>query len=254
MQSEGGPGGDYARRVYDGTRRFTQDLLAENERLRARAAELAGITQRLEDELRATKDELERTRGEHERAARSLAEVEAENRDYSARYVEVETHNCNLMNLHVAMLRLHSTLERHEVLAIAQDVVIGFLGSEEVAVFVLDPPGDQLRLVASTGVDAQAWERVAVGRGLVGRAALSGRAFMGAPEERALAARGEETLTACVPLTRVGQVVGVLAVFRLLPHKPALEAFDHELLELLGTQVGMALHASSVAAGAPCRS
>lgn len=242
------PGGDYVRRVYDGSRRFTQDLLAENERLRALAAGLQNDKLRLQDEMRAAQDELQRLRADRDRVVRSLEAVEAENRDYSARYVEVETHNCNLMNLHVAMLRLHGTLRQDEVVEVAKDIIVNVLGSEELGVFLLEPGARELRLASSLGLDVETWARVPLERGLVGRAA-SGQAFLSRPGEPAPRAAGEETLTACVPLTRVDAVVGVLAVFRLLRHKPALEAFDHDLLKLLGTQVGMALHAAGFPTG-----
>ncbi len=248
--SEEEPGGDYVRRVYDGSRRFTKDLLAENERLRALAAGLQNDKQRLEDEARSMQDELRRLREERDRVVRSLEAVEAENRDYSARYVEVETHNCNLMNLHVAMLRLHGTLRQAEVVEVAQDIIVNVLGSEELGVFLLEPDARELRLAGSLGLDAQAWQRVPLERGLLGRCARSGQAFLPRPGEDVARAPGEETLSACVPLTRVGRVVGVLAVFRLLRHKPALEAFDYDLLRLLGTQVGMALHATGFPSGA----
>ncbi len=238
------PGGDYVRRVYDGSRRFTQDLLAENERLRALVAGLQNDKLRLQDESRAALDELQRLRAERDRVARSLEAVEAENRDYSARYVEVETHNCNLMNLHVAMLRLHGTLHQDEVVEVAKDIIVNVLGSEELGVFLLEPGARELRLASSLGLDAEAWARVPLERGLLGRTAVTGRAFLPRPGEAAERGVGEEWLTACVPLTRVGDVVGVIAIFRLLCHKPELQAFDHDLLGLLGTQVGMALYAT----------
>ncbi len=244
--SDDQPGGDYVRRVYDGSRKFTKDLLAENERLRAALAGVQNDTQRLEDELRAAREELQRARNERERVVQSLEMVEAENRDYSARYVEVETHNCNLMNLHVAMLRLHGTLDQAEVLAVAQDIIVNVLGSEELGLFLFDAPARELRLASSLGLDEAAWARVPFGRGLIGRAAQDGRSFLAEPGVDTPRGPGEENLTACIPLTRVGEVVGVIAVFRLLRHKPALEAFDHDLLKLLGTQVGMALHATGL--------
>jgi putative methionine-R-sulfoxide reductase with GAF domain len=193
------------------------------------------------------REELQRSRNERERTLRSLEQVEAENRDYSARYVEVETHNCNLMNLHVAMLRLHGTLSRQDVLAVAQDIIVNVLGSEELGLFLLDASGRELVLASSLGVDEARWARVPLERGVLGATARTGRAFLAKSGDDAVRGEGEETLTACIPLTRVGVVIGVIAVFRLLRHKPALEAFDHDLLNLLGTQVGMALHATRAA-------
>ncbi len=246
MDSDDKPEGEYARRVYDGTRRFTQDLLTENERLRALVATLQHDKLLLQQDVLAAREELDRFRRERSRIERSLAEVEAENRDYSARYVEIETHNYNLMNLYVATLRLHGTLVRDEVLEISKDIVVNLLGCEELALFELSADRVSLELVASTGVDIEAWRRVPVGQGAIGRAG-SGLEFAGETDQ-AGRATGEEWLTACVPLRRLGDVVGALAVFRLLPHKVGLQGFDHELLRLLGSQVAMALHAASAPA------
>lgn len=243
MNSDDKPGDDYVRRVYDGTRRFTQDLLAENERLRALVATLQHDKLLLQQDVLGAREELERFRREQARIEHSLATVEAENRDYSARYVEVETHNYNLMNLYVATLRLHGTLVRDEVLEISKDIVVNLLGCEELALFELGADGSALELVASAGIDAHVWARVPLGQGAIGRAA-TGLEFAGGDDAPGRGT-GEELLTACVPLRRLGQVVGALAVFRLLPHKVGLQSFDHELLRLLGSQVAMALHAAS---------
>jgi hypothetical protein len=40
------------------------------------------------------------------------------------------------------------------------------------------------------------------------------------------------------------RVTGVIAIYRLLSHKPELESLDHELFTLLSTHAGTALFAS----------
>jgi hypothetical protein len=52
----------------------------------------------------------------------------------------------------------------------------------------------------------------------------------------------DRDLTAAVALEAAGSVVGVLAVWRLLPHKPAVEDADRHVLELLGRAGGAALY------------
>jgi GAF domain-containing protein len=63
-------------------------------------------------------------------------------------------------------------------------------------------------------------------------------------EDRGAGDRSEPRLTACVPLHAGSRVVGVLALFRLLEHKPELEGADVELLELLAVHCGLALAAT----------
>jgi GAF domain-containing protein len=50
--------------------------------------------------------------------------------------------------------------------------------------------------------------------------------------------RGDRDVTACLPLTADGLVVGVLAIFRLLPQKGELGPFDRDLLVALAALAG----------------
>ena len=52
---------------------------------------------------------------------------------------------------------------------------------------------------------------------------------------------GDAALTACIPLKVAGRVVGVLAVFRLLPHKLRLDAIDIDLFDVLAAHAASAL-------------
>src|SRR5262249_1401031 len=47
-----------------------------------------------------------------------------------------------------------------------------------------------------------------------------------------------------VPLRANDKLVGAIVIHRLLAHKPALEAFDLELFDLLATHAATALHCS----------
>ena len=64
--------------------------------------------------------------------------------------------------------------------------------------------------------------------------------------------RGEEStegLVACIPLKLDNDVTGLIAIFSLLPHKPGLEALDHELFDLLATHAATALYCTSLHEG-----
>jgi GAF domain-containing protein len=90
--------------------------------------------------------------------------------------------------------------------------------------------------VAASGVDAAPYAGLKIGKGAIG-AAAAGRLYV-APSD----ANPDPTgLTAAIPLTIGDEVTGVLAIFRLLPQRAALDAGDWELLELLGTHAARAL-------------
>jgi hypothetical protein len=242
--SENDPGTElesYVRKVQAETRRYVQDLLAENQRLRTLNASLQFDRENLERALASSREELEGHRARQARLERELADAAAENRRYSEEFVVVEQQNSSLANLYVAMSRLHSTLDRGELLAIVVDIVEYLVGCEQMALFEKD--GEALTLAASKGVDAARWQTVAPGEGIIGRAAATGEAWF-APEKTA----GPDGLTACVPLRRDGTPSGALALYRLLPQKGGrLEEIDHELLDLLGTQAAHALYCAALA-------
>jgi hypothetical protein len=150
--------------------------------------------------------------------------------------VAAQEQSSDLAQLYVALERIHGGLTRRETLAALQEVVINVVGSEELA--VLERRDDRVILTQAFGIDPGPWRDLPVGRGAIGRAAegelyVAGR---GAPPEP-----GDEDLSACVPLRAGDRVVGVLAIFRLLGHKPGLEPLDQSMFELLSRHAGVAL-------------
>src|SRR5262245_25618432 len=102
MNDEGGEGmpGAYVRKVMEGTQRYAQELLAENEKL-----------------------------------SRLVVELEENGRRLAQRFAEIEQQNSNLANLYVASYQLHGLLDRAELFAIVQEIVANLIGCEEMALF-----------------------------------------------------------------------------------------------------------------------
>jgi hypothetical protein len=255
----------YVERVRQDTQHYAQELLRENDRLRTLLAAVDGERLRLQergncvdqmlqelDVLRGLVDrlrlEVEAHRRERDLLEHRLLEVESEGRRFSEKYAEVEAQNTNLANLYVASYRLHATRDRQEVLSAIQEIVANLIGSEELAVYETDADGATLKLVASYGIDPAEHAAVPLGAGRIGRAAQSGGPDVGpSPAAPERAAEGE--LTACIPLKLDGQIIGALALFRLLPQKAGFEAIDHELFDLLATHAAAALYGTGRASG-----
>ena len=165
-----------------------------------------------------------------------LAAAEAERRRAQLAMADLEEKLSDAINLCVALDRLHSTTDHDEVLRAIQDVVINIVGSEELAIF--EPgAGGELVAVQSFGVGAGRLAPVTPGHGPIGRIAAEGKPWVigdGTPS-------GDPALTACVPLVAEEQVVGVVAIWSLLPHKPELRPSDRQVLALLGPHGGRAL-------------
>ena len=171
-------------------------------------------------------------------------ELETENQALRAQIDSMKTaaeeQMANMASLYIAVNSLHAALDRTSVLASVQDVVTTLIGSEELAIFEIDPPHRRLTLLASQGIDPGRYQEVRLGDGLIGKAAITGEAVI-RHEGGAAEAAGDESITACIPM-KIGQrVLGVIAVFRLLPHKGGLNAVDLDLLDLLSTHAAIAL-------------
>lgn len=215
----------FIEKVAQDTRDYVQSLLDEVQRLSRAVAELQVEIQ--------TRDQRESM------LAQRMATVEAESRQFAARYVEVEQQNSNLANLYVASYQLHGTRDRDRVIAAIKEIVINLVGSEELAIWERD--GDDLRLAGWFGIDPEAWDNVGGDDGVIDACLRGGERFIAG--ERALVPQGrEKNLTACIPLRLDDRVVGMIAIFRLLPQKDGLAPVDLELFDLLASHAATALY------------
>lgn len=227
-------------------RAFTEELMYENERLRYRIVHLEKEKMDLSSTLMR---EVERLRLENNQMAQKLEfldshfqQIEAENKDFALRYVEVEEQNESLANLYVASYRLHSTLDPTEVVQCIKEILMNMIGSEEFGLFMVDEETNELVLAGFEGEIAARIEkgRVAFGEGLEGIVAQSGDAFFTEDAGES----GE--VCACIPLKIKERVVGVVAIYKLLAHKRGLSSLDHKLLELLAGHAATALVSSKL--------
>ena len=130
----GGEQGAAMERLVEETRRYSRELLAEHEKLRAHALALETQRARLEEEL-----------------------------------LTAAQRNTRLTLLCGASYRLfHGRLDRKEVLLRIREVVADVVGSEEIAVFVLASDRPVLRLEQTFGASAVPPE-IPVGAGRIGR-------------------------------------------------------------------------------------
>ncbi len=258
MSDDGNTVGSYVTKVRDTTRRYVRDLLNENTKLRTYVASLEAENGQLKEErlrlqerVLAVREELDRIKGEELSLQRKLSNIEAEHDRFSEEFESLEQQNSDLSNLYVASYRLHATLDRKEVLAIIQEIIVNLIGCEELGIFEMTPDGTTLALAASFGLDPARFASIRVGAGPIGTAAASGEMYT-ADHKVKTTAHGfpeESDLTTCIPLKLESRVTGAIALFRLLPQKPRLEALDTELFELLATHAATALYCAGLYAG-----
>lgn len=239
--------GSYVDRVRADTSQYVRDVLTENEKLRSMLKALGEQATGLRERLARAQEELDRYRVEGQRLQEQLVRTEKDGERFAERYVEVERENSNLANLYVASYRLHSTLERSEVLEAIHEIVANLVGSEELVIYETASDG-VLTPVSSQGLDKARLHPIPFGAGLIGEAARTGEVYLAPTREGAGGPGVEAHLTACVPLKLGDRVIGALALFRLLPQKAGFEPLDREMFDLLATHAATALYCSELRA------
>ena len=205
--------------LFNKSKEFTEELLHENERLRATLGELQGTVQNLQ----------------------------RENRDFSSRYAEVEEQNNSLANLYVATYQLHSTLDFREVLEIVKEIIINLIGAHSFAILLLDEKANELRTIAAEGKDEVSGMEslvVRVGEGLLGNVAQSGQSYYVIDDLDGAAS--VERPIAAVPLKIKDNVIGLIAIYQLLQQKHSFSAVDYELFTLLAAHAATAIFSSKL--------
>lgn len=144
-----------------------------------------------------------------------------------------------MTSLDVANARLDAATNRDEVVEAITEIIVNLIGSEEFAIFTLDEKAPGLRLLESQGIASWRYRNIPVDDGVIGRVAATGEPYIISDGDYE---PDPPDLTACFPLKLGHAVTGAIAIFRLLPQKPGLEATDCELLDSLGIQAGAALY------------
>jgi GAF domain-containing protein len=217
---------DYVQKIRENTQKYLRGLLDENEKL-------CRLLQTMEAEL-----DRHRAHGGHLQT--ELSTVRAECESFRRNFATVEAQNNDLASLYVASFRLHGSTRRDDVLVAIEEIVASLIGSEELVIYELQSEG-VLSPIRCVGIAKETVGAIALGEGVIGSAAQSGRIYIAPEIRRERHDLETSSPSVCIPLRVDGRVVGAIAIHRLLEHKPKLEDRDHELFALLGTQAATAL-------------
>jgi hypothetical protein len=154
---------------------------------------------------------------------------------------QIERNHFLLMRLNAANARLTQSLEQGDVFEAIAEIIANLIGSEEVAVFDYHPTEQKFSLAWSWGVEADALQPFLCGAGMFGRTVQHGMSQFRERQPETALLPYEKNLTACVILKSSGEMVGIIAIFGLLPQKNNLEWADFELLKFLETYGAVAI-------------
>ncbi len=147
----------------------------------------------------------------------------------------------NQAAVYAARMRLQNTVDQADALDAIREIAGNLIGTEELAVFKVDKQRSELWLYWSFGVDPNKYAVLEVSREPKLKQVLGGKCVyrMRLSHENLLSS--EDPVTALIPIRIEGNTVAVIVLFRLFPHKPTLNAVDHELCEILSNCAGRAI-------------
>jgi hypothetical protein len=154
---------------------------------------------------------------------------------------QIERNHFLLMRLNAANARLIQSLEHNDVFEAIAEIIANLVGSEQMAVFDFHPAEQSFSLAWSWGVEAAALQPFLCGAGMFGRSVQQGLTQYRERQPETSLLPHEKNLTASVILKSSGEIVGIIAIFGLLPQKNNLEWADFELLKFLETYGAVAI-------------
>lgn len=255
MEEEKRDWGQFFKQMFKEGEKFTEDLLKENERLRKRNAYLnhelshknldaSEDDSQLITKLELLENEKNRLKEELSSLKSHLQEVEKQNADYTTQFLEIEKQHSNFASLYVASYQLHSTIEYDKVIQIISDIVINLIGAEYFYIYLYDSGSNSLTVEKSEGLDMSPGDRIGLDEDdLIKRVINYGELYLD-PE---IPSPGNYLRPiALLPLVSSNELIGLLAIHKLLVQKEGFEPIDMELFDLLGAHAGTALMAAII--------
>ncbi len=228
------------RSLAERSRGIEKDVVTLHEQLRSRLDDLRTDLASAESLLTSTYAATVRDR---ERLERKAEELEAENRDFAQRYVDLEDHSTSLTNLYAATFQLHSSPDPDAVVRTIVEIAVNLIGAEEFVLYLADEAKGDFAVVAREGDLPPAGPRQTSLDQLVEKEAIRLRrtVFL---EESGQADGPEAVAICCAPLYFRSRLVGALTIYALLSHKASFSQLDRELFDLLGEQAALAMVSS----------
>ena len=228
------------RSLEERSRGIEEDVLRHNEQLRKRVDELRRDLASAEALLASTH---ESTQKDRERLRKKAELLEAENRDFAQRYVELEDHSTSLTSLYAATFQLHSSPDPDAVVRAIVDIAVNLIGASEFILYLADEAKGDFTVAAREGDLPPEGPRHAALDDPVEKAVVEMKrtVFL---EETSPPPPGPPAASRRAPLFFPDRLVGALTNNALHSHKASFSQLDRELFDLLGEQAALAMVSS----------
>lgn len=233
---------------------LTEELLREDQRLRARVAEVEAENAALraqvasEDAIRDLLVKIAQLEKDKKELLSRMDRAQASSSAFTDRFADIEAENARLASLYVASHQLHSTLDLRSVIRQLKELLAQFVGARAFAVYLVqedEVSGSERRRelvpICSEGVLLSSLRRLPMDDGVLWQVVGSGAATWVEGD----ATQGTlEAPAATIPMLLNGRAVGAIAVFATFEQKREFIDVDFELFKLLGAHVASALTAA----------
>jgi len=239
--------------LFDQGKKFTEELLKENERLRELLRNVShekrqleykfnekGV-ERLEKKNQIAQDEINQLKREIQELKKESAVVEEENREFADRYVDIERQNADLIAMYVASYQLHSTLNYAEVIKIVKDITINMIGAEVFGIYMLEEESNELNLIAEETLNEGMPKRIPIDDKISQILHDSNSSQL---SKSNLAGEDMGHPIFYIPLKLEDTPTGLIIINKLLIQKEGFYSVDFELVELLGRHAATALYSA----------
>ena len=150
----------------------------------------------------------------------------------------------NLANLYTLTDKLFGTRGRLPVVEAIHSIATTLTGSDEIAIFEVEPSRTRLTLIAASGIETTGLKSLLMGIGLIGRSAANGEVYERFFDPDATL-DGERHLRACIPLKMGKTVIGVVAIFDSKGRYFTQPALNRDWIDVFATHAALALHWTS---------
>jgi len=228
---------------------LTEDLIEENRGLVAQLQKFQEENARLRaqlasnDAIRELLQTIESLQQERTGLLNRSDELERQHEVHRERYSAVEQELNDLASLYIASFQLSATLSVRRVGRHICELLEQLVGAQPFVVYLVTPDGKRACPIGSRGHgNTKFLVPLSAEEGPIGDVCLTGVARVFAPDDP----REPGDPIALLPLVFESEVIGVIAVDSLLPHKRAWARVDDELFKLLSLHGATALIAANI--------